>query len=249
MRIHCDDWTLDTATRLIERGGGAVHVSPKAFDLLTALLLERPRVLSKAELLERLWPDTFVSESNLASLVAELRAALGDQARRPRYLRTVHRHGYAFSGTAIADQPLAPAAPPATACARLLIGAREIALTPGANVLGRVAEAAAWIESSCVSRRHAVVTVSADGASIEDLGSKNGTFVNRRRVDGVQPLADRDEIGLGPERLVFRLPGPPSPTETQAGRVVTGSGGQPHRPRRRPGLSVPARSASPRSRG
>jgi DNA-binding winged helix-turn-helix (wHTH) protein len=216
MRVHCDDWTLDTATRLIERGGDAVHVSPKAFDLLAALLLERPRVLSKAELLERLWPDTFVSESNLASLVAELRAALGDQARRPRYLRTAHRHGYASCGAATTDGPPSPPARPVAACARLVIGAREFALAPGANVLGRVPGAAIWIESACVSRRHALVTVAADGASIEDLGSKNGTFLNRRRVTGVQPLADGDEIGLGPERLVFRLPGAPPPTETQA---------------------------------
>jgi DNA-binding winged helix-turn-helix (wHTH) protein len=215
MRVHCDDWILDTATRLIERGGDTVHVSPKAFDLLAALLLERPRVLSKAALLERLWPDTFVSESNLASLVAELRAALGDQARRPRYLRTAHRHGYAFCGAATTDGQPSPPTGPAAVCARLIIGSREIALTAGAHVLGRAPEAAAWIESTHVSRRHALLTATAEGASIEDLGSKNGTFLNRRRVSGVQPLADGDEIGLGPERLVFRRPGVPEPTKTK----------------------------------
>jgi DNA-binding winged helix-turn-helix (wHTH) protein len=226
MRINCRDWTLDTATRLIERGGDAVHVSPKAFDLLAALLLERPRVISKAELLEHLWPDTFVSESNLPTLVAELRTALGDEARHPLYVRTVHRHGYAFCGAATADEPLAPTTRPAAACARLLIGTRELVLSPGANVLGRVPEAGVWIESSCVSRRHAQVVVSADGATIEDLGSKNGTFLNRRRVTGVQLLADGDEIGLGPERMVFRAPQAPSPTESQADEPIVGEGGE-----------------------
>jgi pSer/pThr/pTyr-binding forkhead associated (FHA) protein len=81
-------------------------------------------------------------------------------------------------------------------------------------VLGREPEVAVWIDSSCVSRRHARIVVSTTGASIEDLGSKNGTFVNHARVCGVQPLSDRDEIDLGPERLVFRVLGNAS-TQTQ----------------------------------
>ena len=99
-------------------------------------------------------------------------------------------------------------------------------LSPGANVLGRVPEAAVWIESSRVSRRHAQVTVVAGGATIEDLGSKNGTFLNRRRVSGVQSLADGDEIGLGPERMVFRLPETPSPTDSQADEPGVDEGGR-----------------------
>jgi DNA-binding winged helix-turn-helix (wHTH) protein len=218
VRAHCGDWILDTETRQIERAGRAVHVSPKALDVLATLLLERPRAVSKSELLRRIWPGTFVSESNLASLVAELRSALGDEARSPRYIRTVHRHGYAFCGTAAEEAQGAPSPGGGTACARLIVGSREVALAAGTHVLGREPEAAVWIDSTCVSRRHARITVSAAGASIEDLGSKNGTFVNRSRVNGLQPLSDGDEIGLGPERLFVRLLGAPASTETQAGR-------------------------------
>ena len=215
MRVHSGDWALDTATRQVERGGAAVHVSPKAFDLLTVLLLQRPRAVSKAELLRRLWPDVVVSEVNLTCLAAEVRSALGDKARHPRYVRTVPRYGYAFCGAATEDGPSGGKSGAPTAC--LEAAGRDVLLAPGPNLLGRLPEAVVRIESGAVSRRHAVVTVSDGEASIEDLGSKNGTFVNRERVRGVRPLSDGDEIRLGPVRLVFRLSAVPPTTETQAG--------------------------------
>jgi DNA-binding winged helix-turn-helix (wHTH) protein len=216
MRILCGDWALDTESRQLVRSGDAVHVSPKAFDLLTALLRERPRALSKAELRERIWPDTFVTETSLANLIAELRSALGDEVEQPRYIRTVHRHGYAFCGAATNDAEAPPSrSSSGSAGVHLILRDREIALTPGTHVLGREPEAAVWIDSTQVSRHHARIVVTAMGASIEDLGSKNGTFVNRVRVSGVQPLSDQDEIDLGPERLVFRSRADAPSTQTQ----------------------------------
>ena len=64
------------------------------------LALERPKVLAKTVLQQRLWPDTFVAEANLSNLIAEIRDALGDSPREPAYIRTVHKVGYAFSGEA-----------------------------------------------------------------------------------------------------------------------------------------------------
>ena len=213
MRVLCADWALDTDTHQLVRSGDVVHVSPKAFDLLTTLLRERPRALSKVELRESIWPDTFVSETSLANLVAELRSALGDEAGQPRYIRTIHRHGYAFCGAATNDAEAPPVSGPSRT--HLLFRDREIALTPGTHVLGRELEAAVWIDSTHVSRHHARIVVTATATSIEDLGSKNGTFVNRARVCGVQPLADRDEIDLGPERLVVRILAGAVSTRTQ----------------------------------
>jgi Tol biopolymer transport system component/DNA-binding winged helix-turn-helix (wHTH) protein len=100
VRIQFGPFTLDFETRQLSNAGRAIHLEPKAFDLLSALVLERPKALSKADLQERLWPGTFVSEANLSNLVAEVRAALGDPARAPRFVRTVHGFGYAFSGEA-----------------------------------------------------------------------------------------------------------------------------------------------------
>ena len=84
---------------------------PKAFDLLGALLEARPRALSKAEIRDRLWPETFVTEATLASVVSELRSSLADDPKEPRFVRTVHGHGYAFSGAAREDAIVAPPQP------------------------------------------------------------------------------------------------------------------------------------------
>src|SRR5204863_1900637 len=104
-------FTLDLDTRQLRRAGAEVHLSPKAFDLLAALVFERPKVLSKNALQQRLWPDTFVAEANLSNLVAEVREALDDEARAPRVIRTVPRNGHAcFAGGL--DGPARPARPP-----------------------------------------------------------------------------------------------------------------------------------------
>jgi DNA-binding winged helix-turn-helix (wHTH) protein len=81
VRIRFSPFDLDLDTRQLTRDSHPLELAPKAFDLLVTLVLERPKVLSKAALLQRLWPDTFVEEANLSNLVAEIRHALGDQAR------------------------------------------------------------------------------------------------------------------------------------------------------------------------
>lgn len=100
MRIRFGSFTLDLESRQLTNAGEDIHLEPKAFELLSALVLERPKALSKADLQERLWPGTFVAEANLSNLVAEIRAALGDPARAPKFVRTAHGFGYAFCGDA-----------------------------------------------------------------------------------------------------------------------------------------------------
>ena len=89
---------LDSGTRELTRRGRAVPLSPKVFELLELLLERRPEAVAKDAIHDRLWPKSFVSESSLARLAAEARAALADDARKPRYLRTVFGFGYAFCG-------------------------------------------------------------------------------------------------------------------------------------------------------
>jgi TolB-like protein/DNA-binding winged helix-turn-helix (wHTH) protein/Tfp pilus assembly protein PilF len=112
LRLRFDDWLYDGESRRLFKGEVPIHLAPKAFELLGALLESRPRALSKAEIRDRLWPQTFVTEATLASVVSDLRAALADDAKEPRYVRTVHGHGYAFSGTVSEGESAAPPARP-----------------------------------------------------------------------------------------------------------------------------------------
>lgn len=216
MIVQFSDFAVDFGTRQLLRGAEAIHVGPKAFELLELLLKSRPRALSKSQLQNQLWPRTFVSESNLTSLVAELRTALGDKARQPRFIRTVYGFGYAFSGRAADLADNGGATPARGVRLRLFLENREIALREGENLLGREDEGVAWLESPTVSRRHARILVSGGKATLEDLGSKNGTFVRGRRLTMPSPLSDGDEIRVGQVRMTFRVLAPVS-TRTEAG--------------------------------
>jgi len=140
MRLGFGDFVVDFPARELRRAQSRVHVEPKALDFLELLIQSRPRVVPKAEILERLWPSTFVSESSLSRLAAELRAALGDDARSPRFIRTVHRRGYAFVGP-VEEVASASRLPPAPLPCRLLFGERVLALQAGENLVGRGDEA------------------------------------------------------------------------------------------------------------
>src|SRR5512141_1300658 len=101
MRLTIGRCLFDSGSREVSRDGRSVAISPKAFQLLDFLIGRRPNAVSKEQLHELLWPNTFVSDANLSNLVAELRASLGDEARNPRVIRTVPRFGYAFCGEAV----------------------------------------------------------------------------------------------------------------------------------------------------
>src|SRR5215470_5012223 len=157
-----------------------MHLSRKAFDLLAALLRARPGALSKAQLHAALWPDTFVSDANLAMLVAEIRQAIDDDARAPRFVRTVQRYGYAFHGSATTE-PSGPG-PSAQFVYWLLAPLRQIPLTVGENVVGRDSGVQVWLDSTSVSRRHARITIKGNQVTLEDLNSKNGTSVRGSEI-------------------------------------------------------------------
>jgi DNA-binding winged helix-turn-helix (wHTH) protein len=191
-------FTLDDGARQVYRNGDPIHLSPKAFDLLTLLVHRRPQAISKSDILDALWRDTFVSEGNLAVLVKEIRDALGDNAQRPTFIRTVQRFGYAFSGIASAGQ-----AREAAPCS-LTWGTQRATLLMGENILGRDPAANVSIDMVGVSRRHAMIAIVGDDITLTDLGSKNGTFANGERVSAPVPLADDVEIRLGPVPIRFR---------------------------------------------
>ncbi|HTY40407.1 MAG TPA: FHA domain-containing protein [Thermoanaerobaculia bacterium] len=212
MQLSFGDFVLDLGTRELCRGGHALRLSPKAFQLLELLALGRPDAFSKDRIHERLWPGSFVVDGNLANLVSELREALGDDARRPAVIRTVPRFGYAF--VADARAPAERDTGRGGCTYRLLWGDREIALKNGENLIGRDEASVAWIDDVDVSRRHARIVIDGAGARLEDLGSKNGTFLDGRRLKAGTPLADGGVLRVGGATMVFRAFSRTGPTAT-----------------------------------
>ncbi len=205
MRVRFGKCVLDSETRELSVSGQTVHLTPKAFELLEILIQSRPRALSKSEIHERLWRDTFVSDGTLTSLLAEVRSAIGDTGPETHLIRTVHRFGYAFSGSAEPEGASSPGRRRAAFAYRLFWRSREIPLEEGENVLGRDPAAGVFIDHTSVSRRHARISISGEGAILEDLGSKNGTFVREARVEAPLRIADGDEIRLGSVAMTFRV--------------------------------------------
>ena len=214
MRIRFGPFVLDLDTRQLTREHREIHLAPKAFELLTLLALDRPKVLSKAVLQDRLWPGTFVAEANLSNLVAEIREALGDDAHTPTFIRTAHGYGYAFCGDATtlpaagdrgADRPLC----------WLEWDKRRFPLSTGEHVIGRDPDVEVRLDSSTVSRRHARLVVTQEGTVLEDFGSKNGTYRGSERVTSPVQLADGDAIRIGSLLVTFHVRELMMSTDTQ----------------------------------
>jgi DNA-binding winged helix-turn-helix (wHTH) protein len=206
------DFALDLSTRQLLSNGAEVHLAPKAFDLLVLLVTNRARAVSKEESQQRLWPSTFVEETNLATLIAEIRRTLRDSAANPRFVRTIYGFGYRFVGDVIEDVD-GGRSEQRRVKLWLIVERRQIPLLEGPNVIGRAEDAAIQIDAPGVSRYHARILVAGGDATLEDLGSKNRSYVNGTLVT-TRRLADRDEIRLGATSLTFRIASQTSPTET-----------------------------------
>jgi len=212
VRYRFGGFTVDVPTRRLLWNDEEIHLSPKAFDLLVTLIESRAQAVSKGDLLQKLWPATYVQETNLAGLIAEIRQALHDEADNPRFIATKHRFGYRFIGE-IAESAQDDAA--ALSVKYWVVWeARQIPLAAGTNIIGRAPDASVWIDAAGVSRHHASIVLTGSEAWLEDLGSKNGTYLGDRPVTAQTPLSDGDQIRVGSVVLTFRIPGPAGSTET-----------------------------------
>jgi len=174
-------------------------------ELLVAFAARHDEVLSRPQLLDLVWPDVTVGDASLTVAVRELRAALGDDRETPSYIETIRRRGYRLIApvSPLTDEPVAPAASPSRFW---LIGEdHEFVLSEGENLVGRAPDADVHIEMPKVSRRHARITVRGDAATVEDLGSKNGTFIGDSPINGQIPLNHGDELRLGNLAAVLRV--------------------------------------------
>ena len=210
MRYLFGNCLLDTKSREFQRGGAEVHLSPKAHELLHLLIAQRPRVVSKAELMEALWPDTFVVEGNLPVIVAELRTAMGSRpAVAAAAIKTHHGIGYSFAAPVLAAKSRLPRDQDVPG-ALLTIGRRRIELGPGDNEIGRDPECDVHINDASVSRGHARITLAGAIATLVDHGSKNGTRVNGTLIEAPVELQDGDELTFGQVSAQYQIGRPDS---------------------------------------
>ncbi|HEY0143060.1 MAG TPA: FHA domain-containing protein [Thermoanaerobaculia bacterium] len=200
MRVRIGPLLFDPLQRQLHRDDATTPLTPKAAKLLEALVEAAPDPLSHEALYQRLWPGTFVEPGNLHNLIAEIRNAAGDA----KVIRTIHRFGYA-----LAEKPESVGAR-----YELITGDERIALADGETIIGRE-----QLNTADVSRRHARITIDGSTATLEDLGSKNGTFVGTRRLEAPLALHDGDEIVFGrtPVRFVVTPLGQTTVTISESG--------------------------------
>jgi DNA-binding winged helix-turn-helix (wHTH) protein len=201
MRLKFGDFVLDLPARQLERGNRVVPLEHKVYELLEVLIKRRPAVVTNNELDELLWPNVYVARTSLTRLVSELRAVLGDTPRDSRVIRTAYKTGYAFC----ADVTCLPPVRSSPATIEVLWMKQSLPLTDGEHIAGRDADCSLAIDGTTVSRRHARITIAHGAATIEDLDSTNGTYVNGTRISAPTRLAPGDEFAIGSEVLRVRL--------------------------------------------
>ena len=200
-RVSFGPFELNGESRELLRGAERlpVHVTPKAMDLLLLLVAERRRVVRKQELFDGIWPESHVSDATLFSLVDDVRDALGDSGRHPKYVKNEPGIGYRF----IAEVHEIPWNEGPITC-WLLSKFGEVPLRDGEHIVGRWKPSTVLLPYPNVSREHARIVVKGGEATLTDMESKNKTFLNGRVVDAPQQLADGDEISIGGVKCTFR---------------------------------------------
>ena len=186
--------------RRLERDGALVALTPKAFDLLVALVMHRERALSKDEILSLVWPGSIVEEANLAQQILLLRRALADAGD---HVATIPRFGYRFTAEIVEETSGGPVFAASPHC--LVWDGREYPIREGITVIGRGDDADLRIPLPSLSRHHARILVRGLEATLEDLGSRHGSWRGTLAVKEPALLASGDEIRLGTAKLVYCL--------------------------------------------
>jgi DNA-binding winged helix-turn-helix (wHTH) protein len=209
------EWLVEPMLDRISRGEQIVQLRPRAMDVLACLALKAGELASKQHIIDAVWRTEYVSEHALTQVIAELRAAFGDDASDPSYIENIPRRGYRLVATLT---PLEMPAPPAAGASppfRLEGDAGAFPLSHGSNLIGRAADAVVHIDRTQVSRCHARIVVDGTAATLEDLGSKNGTYLNGERIMRPSQLTDGDEIWIGRSLARFRFVAEGEPTVTE----------------------------------
>jgi len=213
------DWTVLPRQNRIKSGDLSVHLRPRVMDVLAVLAAHGGEVVTRQEIIESVWRRRFIAESVLTRAVFELRRAFGDDPDQPRVIETLQGRGYRLlpevrrlGASALAEPAPVPMA--------LYWRGQELQLAEGETLIGRSDNATIRVASDVVSRRHARIVADQLQATLEDLGAKNGTYLNGKRLEGSAVLQHGDRITIGPTVLIFRQvdDGDTTVTELNGGR-------------------------------
>jgi DNA-binding winged helix-turn-helix (wHTH) protein len=208
------EWTVEPSIGRVSRGETARRLEPKVMELLLFFARQPGAVFSKRVLTDAVWESEYITENRLIHAIADLRRALDDDADDPRYIETIPTRGYRLVARVEWAGP-SPSDGPRHHIFLLETPFGEFRLRDGENIIGRAGDVDIRLAVDWVSRHHARITVGGDRAVLEDLGSKNGTFVSGERVDGTRELFDGDEIRVGRQDVVLRFHGELSATLTE----------------------------------
>lgn len=230
MRLSFDRYVLDPGDEVLACNGVRVPLRGKAFAVLRVLAENGGHLVTRKHLLDTVWSDSSVHEQGLSVCIKEIREALGDDARAPRYVKTEHRRGYrlvvpvtrlassAPLETITHDERVAVQLVPRIAfvwsVGRVL--AVDVPLVDRALDLGRGPLGAFVLDDRTVSRRHVRVTCIEDRWRVEDCQSHNGSWVNGVALAGGSTDATEGALVRMGETIFVLVRDPRVVTETRS---------------------------------
>ena len=226
-RIKFAEFELDVAAYVLRRPDGPLRLEKLPMEILILLVQRAGTLVQRSDIRAMLWsPDVYVEhDSAINTAVRKIRQTLDDDAERPRFVETVVGKGYRFIAPVESDpddttQSRASDRRSSAQWQRVFPsysvtrGGQEFILPAGETVFGRDPSAGVYVDHPSVSRRHACITIGSQGAVLADLESRNGTFVNGRRIDQPANIDHGAIIGLGPITLTFSIMAAPASTQS-----------------------------------
>lgn len=212
------EFELDLGAYALRCGDERVKLEKLPMEVLILLARSPGVLLERREIQAALWgPDVFVDrDSAINTAVRKIRQALGDDAETPRFVETVVGKGYRFIAAVERRESFAQRSEnginsSSTGTRRafpsycVTRGSDEFILEAGETVFGRDPASGVYVEHLSVSRHHARLSIGSDEAVLEDLKSRNGTFLDGRRIKEPTRVSNGAIIGLGLITFTFRV--------------------------------------------
>jgi DNA-binding winged helix-turn-helix (wHTH) protein len=211
------DFELDVAAFTLRLKGIPVRLEKIPMEVLVLLVEHAGTLVRRDSIHAALWgSDVYLDrDAAINTAMRKIRKALGEDVGRPRFVETVVGKGYRFVGQivrATVDRQRQ------VAVYRLTRGTDAFALQDGENLIGRDPDVHVFLDHPSVSRRHARISIAAGEVVLEDLNSRNGTWINGRRITSPTEVHDGTVIGVGPITLTVVSQSSVASTRPMSGR-------------------------------